>query len=162
MRFAWLFLLWIMGEIGLFVTIGGFIGVWATWALVLGSGVLGVMLIRWQKRTVMAQVMRDLQTLGGGGLTPAAHSALTVLAGALLILPGFLTDLAGLVLLIPFVRNFVIGRFRDRAHVAAKAMGVHNVQTDWRPRDYEVIDVEAEEVHPPSHRVEKPSGWTKP
>ena len=162
MQFAWLFLLWIMGEIGLFVTIGGFIGVWATWALVLGSGVLGVMLIRWQKRTVMAQVMRDLQTLGGGGLTPAAHSALIVLAGALLILPGFLTDLTGLVLLIPFVRNFVISQFRDRARVAAKAMGAQNVQADWRPRDYEVIDVEAEEVHPPSHRVEKPSGWTKP
>ena len=163
MQFAWLFLLWPMVEIGLFVTLGGWIGVWGTWTVVLGTGVLGVLLIRWQKRTVIRQVVRDLQTLGGGGLTPAAHSAMIVLAGALLILPGFLTDALGLLLLIPFVRSFVIGKFRARARGAAQAMGVRTgFQADLGPRDYEVIDAEAEELPPSPPRLHKPSGWTKP
>lgn len=160
MRLAWLFLLWSMIEIGLFVTLGGWIGVWATWAVVLGSGVLGVFLIRWQKRTVLAQVVRDLQTLGDP-LTPAAHSAMIVLAGVLLILPGFLTDALGLVLLLPPVRNLVIGQLRDRARAAAFATSAGPMMRS-QSRPHAVIDLQAEEIHPGSPRPHKPSGWTKP
>ena len=146
MRFGWLFLLWPMVEIGLFVILGSWIGVWATWGVVFGTAVLGVMLIRWQKRTVMGQVVRDLQTLGGP-LTPAAHSAMIVLAGVLLILPGFLTDFAGVVLLIPFVRDAAIGQLRDRVRMTT------NVGASAGPRPDDVIDLQAEEVHPASPRL---------
>ena len=159
MRFAWLFVLWSMVEIGLFVTLGGWIGVWATWGVVLGSGFAGILLIRWQKRSVLGQVLRDLQTLGDP-LTPAAHAAMIVLAGVLLILPGFLTDVLGLVLLIPSVRGFIISNLRERARMAAmlrprpRAEAVIDVQ--------EVIDMQADEVHPSRPRPHKPSGWTTP
>ena len=162
MRVIWLFLLWTMIEIGLFAGIGGMIGVLATWGIVLGSAALGIWLIRWQKRMAFGQVMRDLQTLGDR-LTPAAHSALIVLAGVLLILPGFLTDIAGLALLLPPVRNVVIDALREKAR---KSMVVRtaNGMPPVRPSDgqFDVIDVVAEEVSPPASPPHKPSGWTNP
>lgn len=156
MRFAWLFLLWVMIEIGLFVAIGGRIGVLATWAIVLGSGVGGTFLIRQQKRVVLDQIFRDLQSLRSP-LTPAAHSALIVLAGVLLILPGFLTDVLGLVLLLPWVRNRLIDRLREKARLAAMDRAVY-AMLNPRPRPADVSD--AEEVKPPPPH--EPSGWTKP
>ena len=107
MRLAWLFLGWILIEIGLFVTLGGRIGLFGTWFEVLASGVGGIMLIRQQKRHMLGQVMRDLRGFGDL-MTPAAHSALIVLAGVLLILPGFLTDAVGLILLILMVVSMPI------------------------------------------------------
>ena len=160
MRFAGLFLLWSLIEIGLFVTLGGWIGLWATWGVVLGSGVLGVMLIRWQKRTAVGQVIHDLQTLGDP-LTPAAHSVMIVVAGLLLILPGILTDALGLLLLIPWVLDYGIARLRDRARLAATDRAVAAMLRP-RHRSHDVIDGQAEEVHPASPRPHKPSGWTKP
>ena len=156
MPFIWLFLLWPLIEIGLFVTLGGWIGVWATFAIILGSAALGVMVIRRQTRFVMGQVMRDLQSLGDA-VNPAAHSALIVLAGVLLILPGFLSDVLGLVLLLPPVRDFAIGQLRDRARVVSVAGG-----GPMRSQTDDVIDIEAEEVHSASPRLQEPSGWTKP
>ncbi len=155
MRFAWLFLAWVMIEIGLFVTLGGWIGLLWTWAEVLGSGVGGILLIRQQKRTVLGQVFRDLQTLRDP-LTPAAHSALCVLAGVLLILPGFLTDFAGLMLLIPWVRNQLIEHLRAKARMAAIDLSVAAM---LRPRRADAVDGNVEEDRP---ETPQPSGWTKP
>ncbi len=158
MRVIWLFLLWTMLEIGLFASIGGRIGVLATWSIVLGSAVLGIWLIRWQKRTAPGQVMRDIQTLGDA-LNPAAHSALIVLAGVLLILPGFLTDLMGLALLLPPVRDLLIRVLRDKARKAG--MGGRRSGAS-ASRSAEIIDGVAEEVPPTVSPLPKPSGWTKP
>ena len=160
MRIAWLLLAWTLIEIGLFVTLGGWIGLWATWAVVLGTGLGGIMLIRHQKRNVFGQVVNDLRALGDP-LTPAAHSALIVLAGVLLILPGFLTDAAGLILVIPGVRNAIIEKLRVRARMAATDTAVH-AMLHPRPRPGDIIDPEAVEVQAPTPAPHKPSGWTKP
>ncbi len=162
MRVIWLFMAWTMVEIGLFASIGGRIGVLATWSIVLGSAALGIWLIRWQKRTALGQVMRDLKTLGDP-LTPAAHSALIVLAGVLLILPGFLTDIAGLTLLLPPVRNMLINSLREKARMAIGHRGF-GAMGPARPSagSPDIIDVVAEEVSPPATHLGKPSGWTKP
>jgi UPF0716 protein FxsA len=162
MRVIWLFLAWTMVEIGLFASVGGMIGVLATWGVVVGTAALGIVLIRWQKRTALEQVMRDLQTLGDP-LTPAAHSALIVLAGVFLILPGFLTDVLGLILLLPPVRNALIGILREKARMAAVDRAVDGMlhpRPSLRPSD--VIDVVAEELPPSASHPHKPSGWTKP
>ena len=162
MRVIWLFLLWTMLEIGLFASIGGRIGVLATWSIVLGSAVLGVWLIRWQKRTAPGQVMRDIRTLGDA-LNPAAHSALIVLAGVLLILPGFLTDLAGLALLLPPVRDVLIRVLRDKARKAGMHSGMGGMRPGPSPsRSADIIDGVAEEAPPTVTPLPKPSGWTKP
>lgn len=162
MRVIWLFLLWTMVEIGLFASIGGRIGVLATWSIVLGSAVLGVWLIRWQKRTAPGQVMRDIRTLGDA-LNPAAHSALIVLAGVLLILPGFLTDLMGLALLLPPVRERLIGVLREKARKAGLDQGLGRMRSGAAPyNSSDIIDLAAEELPPAASPLPKPSGWTKP
>lgn len=163
MRVIWLFLLWTMVEIGLFASIGGAIGVLATWGVVLGSAALGIWLIRWQKRHALGQVMQDLQRLGDP-LTPAAHSALIVLAGVLLILPGFLTDAMGLALLLPPVRNMLIKFLQEKARMAAMDRAVNGMLRSGRNanRGADFIDAVAEEVTPPASHPHKPSGWTKP
>jgi UPF0716 protein FxsA len=164
MRLAWLFLGWTLIEIGLFVTLGAKLGLLGTWFIVLVTGVGGILLIRQQKRTVLGQVLNDLRGLRDP-LTPAAHSALLVLAGVLLILPGFLTDAAGLILMLPPVRNLVIETLRARARVAARMAAtdaaIHAMLKPHRRRE-DIVEATAEDVadEPPSPR--KPSGWTKP
>ena len=87
-----LILAWPLLEIGLFVVVGGWLGLWATLAWVVLSAVLGVGLIRWQG-------MGALREVRGGAwlqaLQPMAHGALIMLSGMLLILPGFFTDFLG-------------------------------------------------------------------
>lgn len=160
MRLIWLFLAWMLIEIGLFASVGARFGVLMTWAVVLSSGLAGIWLIRWQKRSVAALVFQDLRSLGQA-LTPAAHSALIVLAAVLLILPGFLTDILGLVLLVPWVRNRIIDYLRDRARIAAMHPNV-NEMLHPRQRSADIIDATAQVVPPASPIPNKPSGWTKP
>ncbi|NBZ86800.1 FxsA family protein [Stagnihabitans tardus] len=139
-------LAWSLVEIGLFVVIGGAIGVWATWGVVLGSGVLGVLMIRGAMPAGRSKVIRVEDVAG-----PLAHSILRGLAGVLLILPGFLTDLIGLCLLIPAIREVIIARIRQRFPL--RTSGFQAAQDD-------IIDGEAIEIE--ASRLEKPSGWTKP
>lgn len=156
MRVAWLFLAWMLVEIGLFAAVGGRIGVLATWAEVLGSALAGIWLIRRQKLALVTRAFQDLRSLGAA-LEPAAHSALIALAGVLLFLPGFLTDALGLVLLLPWVRGWIIGyvRARTRVDIMTQDLG-HGASR--RPADADVIDAVAIEV---ASAEAKPSGWTK-
>ena len=72
-------------EIALFVVVGGWIGLWSTLAVVIGSGILGVTLLRRMGAPSLGVVRGDL-------LSPLAERALLAVAAMLLILPGFLAD----------------------------------------------------------------------
>jgi len=132
-------LLWGMAEIAAFVVVGAWIGVLGVLALVLGSGVLGVTLLRRQGLQAVGQMRGGVVMLRPEGLGAAGF---TVLGGVLLVLPGLLTDLVGLVLLIPFVQRWVLLRLVGR----------------FQPGHDDVIDATAVEVEAPR----LPSGWTKP
>ena len=161
MRVVWLFLAWTMVEIGLFATIGGQIGVLATWGVVLGSALGGIWLIRRQKRNLVGGVLKDLQSLRAG-VNKAARSALIALSGILLILPGFCTDFMGLVLLIPWVQTWIIADLSRRATMAAMDGGISATRYGQRTAREDVIEAEAIEVTPSPDDSNKPSGWTKP
>jgi UPF0716 protein FxsA len=155
MRLVWLLLAWTMVEIGLFASIGGQIGILATWAVVLGSAVGGIWLIRWQKRNLAGDVLGNLQSLRAG-VNSAAHSALIVLAGLLLILPGFLTDFLGLVLLIPWVQNWIIADLSRRATTAAVNGTMGAMRHMHRGSADDVIDAQVIDVTPPGDNSSKP------
>lgn len=110
MRLMWTFLLLPIVEIALFVLIGGEIGVWATLALVVLAGVAGVALIRQQGTRAALDLQQSLNGLRDP-LQPIAHRTLLLIAGLLLIVPGFLTDALALLLLVPAVRRLILGRF---------------------------------------------------
>src|SRR4051812_13028990 len=88
-------------EIGLFAFLGQTIGVLPTLLGVLVTAVAGSLLIRWQG----LKVLRDLQATMARGELPARQvgdAMLIGLGGLLLLLPGYFSDLIGLLLLMPF------------------------------------------------------------
>lgn len=148
-----LLLLWPLLEIGLFVVVGGAIGLWPTLAVVLGTGVLGVALMRRQGMGVL----RDLQQNGAvDPISPIAHGALILLGGFLLILPGFFTDVLGLMLMIPLVRRGLIAALGPRIQVQGFAASRfrRDPAEDW-------VDAEYEEVVPDRDKIGGPSKWSR-
>lgn len=110
----WLLLLFIvvpLVELGLLLWIGHFIGFWSTVAIVLGTGLLGSTLAKREGLKVWRAWRRSLETL-----TPPEQGVidgvLVLVGAALLITPGVLTDVLGLLLLLPGPRGMVAKRVR--------------------------------------------------
>ncbi len=97
-------------EILLFVQFGPSLGVLGTLGEILATGALGVLLIRLEPHR-NAEQLRVALAQEQSPASPLAHSALRLLAGILLVLPGFFTDAAGLLLLLPPVRAVLLNRF---------------------------------------------------
>ena len=144
-------------EIALFIVVGGAIGVLPTISLVILAAVFGMMLIRRQGVRALGQLQTSLEA-GGDPRGPLAHGAMTVLAGVLLIIPGFLTDAIGLALLVPAVRRFLIRLGVSQATVRATGF-VRTRQP--QPQAPDVIDVDFEVVEEEPRRRGR-SGWTQP
>lgn len=118
-----LFLLFIavpVTEIALFIVIGERIGIAATLAIVLVTGLLGAFLVSRQGRGVMRRMGDELKT-GGSPAPQIAHGAMILVGGALLLTPGFLTDVVGFALMVPAVREgvrrYVVRRYWDRIQI---------------------------------------------
>lgn len=100
-----LFLIAPLIEIASFIIVGRAIGVLPTLALIVLSAVAGVALLRFQG----AGILRRLQSEARQGLDPGrelVHAALLVVAAFFLIVPGFFGDIIGILLFIPYVRDF--------------------------------------------------------
>lgn len=92
-------------EIYLLITIGSSIGALNTFLIIIITGVVGAYLARLQGMYTLSKIQSNLQQ----GIIPAEEliDALIILvAGVVLLTPGFLTDIAGLLLLIPQVRFY--------------------------------------------------------
>jgi UPF0716 protein FxsA len=101
-------------EMYLLIQVGGYIGALPTIALVVLTAVAGVALLRVQGLATLGRGLGKLQ----GGQLPAqevVEGLLLAFAGALLITPGFVTDLIGFLLLIPASRVAVARRLMSRA-----------------------------------------------
>lgn len=151
-----LLLLWPLIEIALFVTIGGWLGLWLTLAIVIGTGILGVSILqRMGLRSadrLRAEMGRMRDPVAGIG-----DSVFLSLAALLLILPGFLTDILGALLLIPPFRRLLTAQITAR-------MGIVSMRSDQPARrsDGIVIDGEFVEVDPDrDNQPRPPSGWTR-
>lgn len=106
MPFLILFLLIPIIEIWLFVKIGGIIGAWPTVALVVASAIGGTVLVRLQGLAVLTRARAVL----AAGEFPTSHlfdGLFVLIAGFLLITPGFFTDVVGLLLFIPALRRWL-------------------------------------------------------
>lgn len=150
-------LAWPLVEIGLFVEIGGRIGVWPTLGLVLLSAMAGMVVLRSQGARAQAGLRTAMEGLGNPAV-PLAHEALILLAGMLLILPGFFTDFLGLALLLPPVRSLVIARLSRR--VVVHDFGTVRRQSSPEARSETVIEGEFLEIDPKNPPRRGNSGWT--
>ncbi len=91
-------------EIYFLIKVGDIIGAWPTVLLVVGTAVLGVWLLRLQGLSTLYRVQSSLQR-GELPATAMLEGLLLLLAGALLLTPGFVTDSFGFLLLIPPLRQ---------------------------------------------------------
>ncbi len=95
-------------EIAVFIEVGGVLGLWPTLGLVVLTAVLGT----WQLRAQgLATLMRAREQVERGALPTRElfDGACLLVAGALLLTPGFLTDAAGFLLFFPPVRDILLG-----------------------------------------------------
>jgi UPF0716 protein FxsA len=100
-------------EILVIVEVASLIGVVNTLGLLIIGGVVGTLLVKMQGVAALGRVLEDVQEQRVPG--PAlADGALRVTAGVLVAIPGFLTDVAGLLLLFEPVRAAVRRRVRRR------------------------------------------------
>ena len=104
-----------IGEIWLLLTVSDQIGAVATIALVVLTAVLGSAIIRWQGLGVLAQARQAMEAVNRQGtqgedisntlIGAAIDGVFLLVAGALLLTPGFMTDTIGFALLIPPLRH---------------------------------------------------------
>ncbi len=101
-----------VAEIYLIIKLDGFLGAFNTVAIIILTGFAGATLARMQGLETMLRVRQSLQQ----GLVPAEEmvdALLIFIAGIVLLTPGFITDIAGLLLLFTPSR-FYIKRFLRR------------------------------------------------
>ncbi len=108
---GWTVVLWIALEAVLFWLFSGTFGVLATIAALALKGVVGLMLLVAHLRSVMAGLAGSLLSRGLSGLGSTGFAAL---GAFLIVLPGFLTTLAGLALFSPSVRLWLVNTVRRR------------------------------------------------
>jgi UPF0716 protein FxsA len=90
-------------EIGVFIEVGGRIGLWWTLTIVVLTALAGTWLLRLQGLATLRRAQESLQR-NELPLTEVFDGACLLLAGALLLTPGFVTDGMGLLLFLPPVR----------------------------------------------------------
>jgi UPF0716 protein FxsA len=105
----WPFLLLVgvpLAELLLLIEVGGRIGPLATVLICIGTGVLGAQLARSQGSSVLAR-MRDEVNRGRVPARELVDGVLILVAAALLLTPGYITDVVGMALLLPPTRALV-------------------------------------------------------
>lgn len=115
------FVLLPIAEIALLLKVGAGLGVLNTLAFVIFTAVLGAYLVRQQGLSTLSRLQQETNA----GRMPAkeiAEGVILLVAGAVLLTPGFITDAIGFSLLVPAVRNAVI------KHVVARMVVVNGAQ----------------------------------
>jgi UPF0716 protein FxsA len=108
MRLALLivFIVFPLLEIALLVKLGSMFGFWPTFALVIGTAVLGSSILHHQGFAVLRRSQAALAE-GHPPVEPVVDGLFLLIAGMFLITPGLITDSVGLVLLVPPVRRYI-------------------------------------------------------
>lgn len=113
-------------ELALLIEVGRRIGTLQTIGLILVTGVVGAALARYQGLAVLRRAQRELAE----ARMPAAalmDGVIILVAAALLVTPGILTDAVGFLLLIPLTRAGIrrfLGRWLQRALRDGRAQAV--------------------------------------
>lgn len=98
-----LFVLVPVVELSVLIEVGNVLGSWTTAGLVIFTAVVGVSLVRSQGLQTLMQVQKKMAKGEAPG-QEIVEGMMLALAGLCLLIPGFVTDFIGLLLLTPFTR----------------------------------------------------------
>ena len=142
-----LFIVVPIAELAVIIQIGQEIGLLWTVALLIADSVLGSLLMRSQGRAVWRRFSEALQA----GRPPAREvvdGALVLFGGALLLTPGFLTDIVGVALLLPptraVFRRLLLRRLAKRMVVSMTGGGTMRTPRARMDHDVEGSAVEVD------------------
>lgn len=130
-------------EIYFLIQVGSEIGALPTIGLTILTAVLGALLVRHQGFNVLLRV-REMLDRGEVPALEMMDGALLLMAGFFLLLPGFLTDSIGFLLLLPPLRRWVVSRYiavvplsRDLSGGSSGDQGRHPriIEGDYRRDD---------------------------
>ena len=145
-----------VGEVFIFLEVGGVIGTWPTIGLIVGTAVVGGTILRWQGLQTLARARRQLAA-NRLPVAEMAEGAALALAAVLLLTPGFFTDALGTLLLLPPLRRSLLrrllARFAPQARYGDSDAGPASGAEGGRVIDgeYTVLD-ETPEPGPPNVR----------
>jgi UPF0716 protein FxsA len=153
-----LFIVIPIAELYVIIQVGQAIGALPTIAILLADSIIGSLLLRSQGRTAWRRFNEAL----GAGRVPAREvldGTLVIFGGAFLITPGFITDIVGIILLLPptralvrrltvrvFARRFVVSAVGTAGAAGARAAGRRSNRTNGT-HDVEGTAVEVDPPH---------------
>ena len=145
-----LFIVVPLAELYVILKVGDAIGVLPTILLLAADSVLGSVLLRTQGRAVWRR-FNEAMAAGRMPHREVQDGVAVIFGGAFLITPGFLTDIVGLLLLLPPTRAVIL---RIGTRVIAKRMAAR-VTVGGRPPDYDVEGTATERPPADSPRLER-------
>lgn len=93
-------------ELALLIKIGSIIGTLNTIAIVILTAIIGAYMVKLEGLEVMYRIQKNMQE----GIFPGEeliNGMMILIAGALLLTPGFFTDIIGFLMVFPFSRNHI-------------------------------------------------------
>jgi UPF0716 protein FxsA len=134
LRLLLLFTLVPLVELYLLIKLGQYIGVGATVAIVIGTGVVGAWLTRRQGLNVLRELRQRIES-GEMPTGPLIDGLLILFAGAVLLTPGLITDACGFLLLTPRFRAIVRRMIADSLKSRIQGSGPVVLDGQWTRED---------------------------
>jgi UPF0716 protein FxsA len=120
-------------EIAVLIQVGGWLGLWPTLALIILTAIAGTWMLRQQGFAVLSRAQSQLER-GTVPLAEVFEGICLVVAGALLLTPGFVTDVIGGALLLPPFRTWLYNVLGSRFRAS---VSYHEGRMDGEPWDSE-------------------------
>ena len=136
MRYFFLFLIiFPFIEIYTLIVIGGSIGAFNTMLWIFFSGIMGLYLLRNQGLKTLLDIQSKKSIF-----EPTADNFLktifTPIGGFFLLIPGFITDVIGILVLLPITRIFILGLLFSYLRPIGQGTGTNKNNGDWIEGEY--------------------------
>lgn len=143
-------------EIAVFILVGGQIGVVTTLALILVTAIIGSILLRIQG----FNTLNNIQMRAAAGEIPGkdlVNGVMIMIAGVLLLTPGFVTDSIGFLLFFPPFRHFLWSSIASKIVVKTES-AFNQARNPQHRQDDGVVDLDPSEY---SETPNPDSPWNK-
>lgn len=142
----------VYAELAVIINVGAEIGAGLTLVAIVATAVIGLWLVRLQGFEVYRKMTLTLQA-GKSPVEEMLHGVLLLFAGVFLIVPGFITDAFGALLLIPPFRSLIISlgfwKFFDQFSYSTKRRDGKNIIIEGEYSEEEPSELDNPGIEPP-------------